>query len=73
MDNVGIGGRPPTSNVLLGLPACPGSETMMPGNPPKSASQATCSTWDPYENPDPPGCDWFDAPAGAAERRLGER
>jgi hypothetical protein len=34
----------------------------MPGNPAKTASQATCATWDPYENPDPPGCDWFDRP-----------
>ncbi len=62
IDNIGIGGRKPTSNVLLGLPECPGSDTMMPGNQAKTASQATCATWDPYENPDPPGCDWFDRP-----------
>jgi hypothetical protein len=62
IDNVGIGGREPTSNVLLGLPECPGSDAMMPGNQAKTASQATCATWDPYENPDPPGCDWFDRP-----------
>jgi hypothetical protein len=62
IDNLGIGGREPTHNVLLGLPECPGSDTTMPGNPAKTASQATCATWDPYENPDPPGCDWFDRP-----------
>jgi hypothetical protein len=34
----------------------------MPGNPAKTSSQATCSTWDPFNNPDPPGCDWFTRP-----------
>jgi hypothetical protein len=33
-----------------------------PGNPAKTASQATCATWDPNDNPDPPGCDWFTRP-----------
>ncbi len=28
----------------------------------KTASQAMCSTWDPFTNPDPPGCDWFTRP-----------
>jgi hypothetical protein len=62
IDNIGIGGKEPTSNVLLGLPECPGSSVTQPGDPTKAASQATCATWDPYENPDPPGCDWFDRP-----------
>ena len=48
--------------VILGLPACPGSNVFSPGVPTKTASQATCATWDPYENPDPPGCDWFVRP-----------
>ncbi|MGH2968354.1 MAG: right-handed parallel beta-helix repeat-containing protein [Solirubrobacteraceae bacterium] len=61
--NAGPGGREPTSNVVLGLPGCPGSQVFTPGNPAKSASQASCATWDPYENPDPPGCDWFTRPA----------
>jgi hypothetical protein len=60
--NAGPGGATPSSNVITGLPACPGSQVLMPGNPAKSASQVTCSTWDPYENPDPPGCDWFTRP-----------
>ncbi len=60
--NVGPAGGEPTSNVALGLPACPGSNVFSPGNPAKTASQATCATWDPYENPDPPGCDWFTRP-----------
>jgi len=36
--------------------------TFSPGNQLKTASQATCSTWDPFNNPDPPGCDWFTRP-----------
>ena len=60
--NVGPAGGTPTSNVLTGLPTCPGSTVFSPGVPIKTASQATCATWDPYENPDPPGCDWFTRP-----------
>jgi hypothetical protein len=48
--------------VLTGLPACPGSTVFSPGIPHKTASKATCATWNPYENPDPPGCDWFTRP-----------
>jgi hypothetical protein len=64
--NTGPGGAAPSSNmpvpVLGGLPACPGSPVLSPGNPVKTASQATCSTWDPATNTDPPGCDWFARP-----------
>jgi hypothetical protein len=60
--NTGPAGAAPSSNVVLGLPDCPGSNVFNPGIAAKTASQATCSTWDPYENPDPPGCDWFTRP-----------
>jgi hypothetical protein len=62
--NTGIRGRPPTSNVLLGVPGCddPRTKVFNPGNQAKTASQAPCASWDPYENPDPPGCDWFTRP-----------
>jgi hypothetical protein len=60
--NAGPGGARPTSNVATGLPACPGSPVFSPGLIAKTASQATCSLWDPYEQPDPPGCDWFTRP-----------
>ena len=60
--NAGPAGAAPSSNVLAGLPSCPGSTVVCPGVPVKTASQATCATWDPYENPDPPGCDWFTRP-----------
>ncbi len=39
-----------------------GSDRERPGDQAKLASQASCATWDPYENPDPPGCDWFTRP-----------
>jgi hypothetical protein len=61
-DNTSHSGLLPSSNVLIGLPACPGTPTERPGNQAKLASQATCATWDPMENPDPPGCDWFTRP-----------
>jgi hypothetical protein len=61
-ENSGPAGAAPSSNVLTGLPDCPGSPVMTPGIPTKTASQATCATWDPFTNPDPPGCDWFTRP-----------
>ena len=61
-DNTSHSGLKPSSNVVVGLPACPGSDTERPGNQAKLASQASCATWDPYENPDPAGCDWFTRP-----------
>jgi hypothetical protein len=62
--NIGPAGAPATSNVPLGLPDCPGSKLFSPGNPAKTASQATCSQWDPQDDllTDPPGCDWFTTP-----------
>ncbi|UGS34051.1 right-handed parallel beta-helix repeat-containing protein [Capillimicrobium parvum] len=64
MGNAGPGGAAPSSNVLLGLPGCPGAQVLLPGNPAKTASQATCSQWDPQDDllDDPPGCDWFTTP-----------
>jgi hypothetical protein len=44
------------------LPSCPQGSPMSVGNVVKIASQATCATWDPIENTDPPGCDWFTRP-----------
>jgi hypothetical protein len=64
-DNFGAGGAAPSSNVLLGLPACgsPRASLYSPnGDTTKTSSQASCATWDPYENSDPPGCDWFTRP-----------
>jgi hypothetical protein len=32
------------------------------GNPAKQTFQVPCATWNPTDNTDPPGCDWFDRP-----------
>jgi hypothetical protein len=72
--NVGPGGAAPSSNMAAvpgvplgvpavgGLPTCSGADTFSPGDPAKTSSQATCSTWNPEDNTDPPGCDWFTRP-----------
>jgi hypothetical protein len=70
-DNTSHSGLKPSSNVVVGLPACPGSDTERPGNQAKLASQASCATWDPYENPDPAGCDWFTRPPEAPNDKNG--
>ena len=44
------------------LPACPGSQAVQPADPAAIAPLAACTAWDPYENPDPVGCDWFTSP-----------
>ncbi len=53
----------------LGLPDCDSGGSVLPaGNAIKSASLVPCATYDRWENPDPPGCDWFDAPPEPAGR-----
>ena len=59
--NTGPGGGTPTSKPPT-LPDCPGSDVFSPGNPSMTGSQAPCAAWDPRENTDPPGCDWFTRP-----------
>lgn len=59
--NVAFNGKKPKSDPDP-LPACPNTAPFSPGNPEKQASQATCATWDPQTNTDPPGCDWFTVP-----------
>lgn len=59
--NTGPGGAPATSDPAT-LPACPEGSSFSPGNPVKQASNVPCATWDPHDNTDPPGCDWFTVP-----------
>jgi hypothetical protein len=59
--NRGFHGAPVTSDPAT-LPACPVGSLFTPGNMAKVLSQASCSTWDPQDNTDPPGCDWFTRP-----------
>ena len=44
------------------LPGCPEGSAFSTGNGPKQATNVPCVTWDPKENTDPPGCDWFTRP-----------
>jgi len=59
--NRGFMGAPVTSDPAA-LPPCPTGSLFTPGNPIKSLSQASCATWNPNDNTDPPGCDWFTRP-----------
>ena len=60
-DNRGPGGRA-VSGDPGGLPGCPGRTVNGPVNPVKHATLVPCATWDPEDNPDPIGCDWFTLP-----------
>lgn len=60
--NTGYGGAAVTHRSPLFPTTCPGSSLFLPGDATMTASQATCSTWDPETNPFPPGCDWFTQP-----------
>jgi hypothetical protein len=55
-----------------GLPDCDsgGSEWVV-GNPVKSAGLVPCATYDREDNPDPPGCDWFETPPEPEGRETG--
>jgi hypothetical protein len=57
-DNKMQSGSEPSS-----LPACPGSDVWLPPNPAVLAEAAPCTAWDPNNQPNPPGCDWFTTPA----------
>lgn len=57
-----LGGPDGISSDPAALPDCAGTPLFTPGNPLKQALLAPCATWS-RENLDPPGCDWFRAPA----------
>lgn len=60
--NSGAEGAPPTSDPAR-LPSCDAPPVpFSPGNALKQARLVPCSTWDPRDNTDPPGCDWFTLP-----------
>ena len=44
------------------LPDCPGRTNYAVTNPSALITSASCTAWDPYKMPRPPGCDWFDTP-----------
>jgi len=60
-----------TSDTVLpvGLPDCDSGGSVSPvGNVVKSASMISCATYNREDQPDPPGCNWFDSPAQPAGR-----
>jgi hypothetical protein len=59
--NTGAGGAAIRSDPGM-LPACPQGSSFSTGNPLKQAPAVPCTQWDPHENTDPPGCDWFNRP-----------
>jgi hypothetical protein len=45
------------------LPDCASaSPVWLPPNPATLAPQVPCTAWDPYQDPQPVGCDWFTTP-----------
>ena len=61
--NQGFDGAPYTSDPpALLLPNCPGLDAFRSGNSAKQATLVPCATWNPEDNTDPPGCDWFTRP-----------
>jgi hypothetical protein len=62
-DNLGPNVSEPTSDPVRALlPECPGNDLFRPSNSDKTASLVPCATWNPRDNTDPPGCDWFTTP-----------
>ncbi|HVM27514.1 MAG TPA: right-handed parallel beta-helix repeat-containing protein [Mycobacteriales bacterium] len=63
-----------TSDVLVhpgGLPDCDsGGSVLKTGYTLKTAMMASCATYNRDDEPDPPGCDWFDSPAEPAGRQA---
>ena len=60
--NTGFGGTYTSDPIPMLLPGCPGLDATRPGNNAKQATLVPCATWNPEDNTDPPGCDWFTRP-----------
>ncbi len=61
--NSGSGGQYTSDPPALLLPNCPGLDAFRAGNSAKQATLVPCATWNPADNTDPPGCDWFTRPS----------
>ncbi len=59
--NTGIGGKLTADPDPLPTCASGGSAGAV-SNPEKIGPEVPCATWHPRDNPDPPGCTWFDTP-----------
>jgi hypothetical protein len=61
-DNTGAGGGLITSDPAT-LPNCTSGGSNSPvGNTAKLGNEVPCATWNPRDNPNPPGCEWFVTP-----------
>jgi hypothetical protein len=61
-NNSGDGGQFTSDPPAIALPTCPGLDLFRPGNSEKQGTLVPCATWNPVDNTDPPGCDWFTTP-----------
>ena len=60
-DNKGPSGL--NRRATWSLPGCPGSDIgVQHGQAGQARQPSPCAAWDPIEDPDPPGCDWFTQP-----------
>jgi hypothetical protein len=60
--NTGAGGSFTSDPPALLLPNCPGLDAFRSGNSAKQGTLVPCAVWNPEDNTDPPGCDWFTRP-----------
>jgi hypothetical protein len=69
-DNTSATGEVTTDATLPLMPDCDSGGSLSPvGNVVKSASMVSCATYNREDQPDPPGCNWFDSPAEPAGRQ----
>ena len=66
--NTGSGGGKVTSDPGS-LPTCAsGGSAGAVSRADKSGPRRPCATWNPNDNPNPPGCDWFTTPKKPSPR-----
>jgi LPXTG-motif cell wall-anchored protein len=68
--NVSSTGEVTNDSEVIQPPTCSSGGSISPiGNVKKTALNAPCAEYDRDDNPDPPGCTWFDDPPRPAARR----
>lgn len=70
-DGTPTSNSPHTNRNLTTLPTCDEPSVDLPSNAVKSAGIAPCAAYDREDQPNPPGCDWFETPAEPAGREAG--
>jgi hypothetical protein len=70
-DNVSSAGEVTDDTEVIPLPDCTSGGSLSPvGNVTKTARNAPCATYNREDQPDPPGCDWFESPTQPAGRQA---